>query len=950
MPVPNSARLFAQLSALAVLILIAPATSAHGLQPARDARDHFLSSLKFMQDRQGTYSLPASQIVHGRPWTSIIPDPDKFDWTTGANGRPGYRYRGMLPMQKKFYDYIKQKQRTNVPLTTAEQSTIRWLISSRRWPEAPRPNAFWAAFMRYLREQPTTDLNLAQGLMVDQLLSRGLVPVDMPADPNFARVRDYLNSGPFRSRNWFERIFGRVEPWMDNLYAGYGFDMRPSAPSGNSFPGGDPFNGLKITYNISGASLSAPVDREGFTISRSYSGVLGTGTLSISGTVRVGGYGADVSLSVWSGDKKEEKKFYIENTGSNGNPQNFSLSVPIPAGARTGGFAIRLDGRYSMGGGHRGCYVTGDFGPSKEQVEADRAAADAKWRQEVEDTLRRLGYQNTPEGKEIEAMRQALAGGDAGWKSFVDSRLEQMRGDTSPETLEYNELENAMTAGGTEWDRYVAEHGTADAAENSGKGATAAALIKQAQNFYERNNYAEAAASYTRAIEAKPDSAAAYAGRGLARRGLQDNAGALADINRALELDPNNADAYRGRSMVKRSQNDFNGALADAHRAVELSPSNHRAYLTRGLAREGLKDTAGALADYDHAIGVNADYPMSWFYRARVRYSAKDYPGALADYNRFISLNPNDSAAFNNRGLVKERLGDKLGAIADYERAIKLNPDNQTAKSNLAKVKPGAVVGADATSETKPPAPLTGPEAELFSSMNIYGVGNRPTANATFSLPRPYVITMVMTYHWNDGRGTRVGTIGLRDAGGRLYGPWSVSGSPGQGGVPNANWTATPNVTLPAGTYAIVDSEPATWSQNAQSGGRGMAIVKGYPSTTQDQTPTPPSTTKAQAVNVVVEDRSNQNVLIWVAGREPRGMQDVLNYHLEPGWKGSLKVTIPADGRINFVAGDGSAGPNGPYDRVIATCTWTGDPKNTSRIPHVVFEASGQLICGTDQK
>ena len=767
------------------------------------------------QEKQGTYSLPHDQVIPGRPWTSIIPDPDKFDWTTRDGGRPGYRYRGMLPMQQRFYNYIQQKQRSNLPLSWAEQATIRWLISSRRWPEAPRPNAFWAAFMRYLREQPTTNLNIAQGIMVNQLLSRGLVPVDMPPNPNFARVRDYLNSGPFQSRNWFERIFGRVEPWMDNLYAGYGYDLRASVPSGNSFPAGDPFNGLKISYNVSGATLSAPVDTQGFTINRVFKGVLGTGNLTISGTVRVGGYGADVSLSVWAGDQKQDKKFYIENTGSNGNPQNFSLSVPIPAAARTGGFAIRLDGRYSMGGGHRGCYVTGDFGPSQEQIASDRAAADAKWRQEVEDTLRRLGYENTPEGKETEEMRKALAGGDAAWKAFVDNRLDQMRGDTSPQAAAYKELESAIAAGGAEWDQYAATHGTSGTTENQNSPAAASVLVKQGQDYYESNKYKEAAEAYTKAIAANPNSAEAYAGRGLAKRGLQDSVGALSDINRALQLDPNSADAYRGRSMIKRGNIDYQGALADATRSIELAPNNYRSYLTRGLAKESLRDLNGALADYNRSISINPNYLMSYFYRGTTKLNLKDNRGALADLDHFLAGNTNNSSAYNNRGLAKERLDDNAGALADFEKAVDLDPKNETATKNLARLR-----------DANAPA---GQEVTLFDSMNSAGVGNQPSAPATFTIRRPHVVTSIVTYHWNDGRGTRAGTIALRDAAGRVFGPWRVAGSPGQGGVPNAVWLAKPNVTLPAGTYTIIDSEPATWSQNSSSGNRGMGAVKGYP-------------------------------------------------------------------------------------------------------------------------
>jgi hypothetical protein len=146
----------------------------------------------------------------------------------------------------------------------------------------------------------------------------------------------------------------------------------------------------------------------------------------------------------------------------------------------------------------------------------------------------------------------------------------------------------------------------------------------------------------------------------------------------------------------------------------------------------------------------------------------------------------------------------------------------------------------------------------------------------------------------------------------------------------------------------VVDSDSATWAQNAASGTRGFTVVKGYP--WLDKKPTPTPIPAKGPLYAVTEDKSSHNVLIWVDGNPPRGMQDVLNYHLEPGWKGSLKITIPADGRITFVAGDGSKGPTSPYDKVLTTCVWTGDPKDTSRLPYVTFDAGEHLVCGTYKK
>lgn len=247
----------------------------------------------------------------------------------------------------------------------------------------------------------------------------------------------------------------------------------------------------------------------------------------------------------------------------------------------------------------------------------------------------------------------------------------------------------------------------------------------------------------------------------------------------------------------------------------------------------------------------------------------------------------------------------------------------------------------------------SGPELQdvvIFSNGNIYTVYNQPQVPTRFRLGEVMVITMIQDYHWNNGRGTRPGTIALRDSAGRTYGPWKAVGSPGQGGVPNAYWTVSPSIKLGPGEYTIIDSEPSTWAQNSGSGRAGMTIVKGYRPKSATPTPTATPGPSSGKVYALTENRARHNVLIWVAGKEPKTAMDVLNYHLEPGWKGSLPVTIPADGKIKFVAGTGGAGPGSMYDKVITTCVWTGDPRNTNRFPHIIFEAGGSLTCSTATK
>lgn len=115
---------------------------------------------------------------------------------------------------------------------------------------------------------------------------------------------------------------------------------------------------------------------------------------------------------------------------------------------------------------------------------------------------------------------------------------------------------------------------------------------------------------------------------------------------------------------------------------------------------------------------------------------------------------------------------------------------------------------------------------KTFQTQNIGAVLNNPKKPTTFVFKSTCKLSTITNYHWNNAKGSTLGTIGLRDQSGKTFGPWSTTGSDGQGGVRNAYWTASPNITLSAGTYTIIDSEPSTWAHNSASGYRGMSDVK----------------------------------------------------------------------------------------------------------------------------
>lgn len=127
------------------------------------------------------------------------------------------------------------------------------------------------------------------------------------------------------------------------------------------------------------------------------------------------------------------------------------------------------------------------------------------------------------------------------------------------------------------------------------------------------------------------------------------------------------------------------------------------------------------------------------------------------------------------------------------------------------------------------PEPVPPDPAEIVAAATVANgatVRNGPTAVTTFTLDRALYLARITTYHWNGGRGAPAGTITLVAPDGSLLGPWQAEGRPGSG-AQNVNWVAEPGILLQPGTYGVIDSDPATWSQNAGSGGRGFVWVEG---------------------------------------------------------------------------------------------------------------------------
>lgn len=181
-----------------------------------------------------------------------------------------------------------------------------------------------------------------------------------------------------------------------------------------------------------------------------------------------------------------------------------------------------------------------------------------------------------------------------------------------------------------------------------------------------------AIASFTKSIEADPDSTAAYMDRArvYSAKGEQDRA--IADYTSVVEIEPRNVAAYRARAAAYGTKGDNDRAIGDYSKAIEIDPTHANTYFFRGNIYAAKKDNDRAIADFTKAIELNPQDAYSHFLRG-LRFEAKAEPArAIADYTRAIAINPKYFNAHYFRGAALQAKGDQAGAMADYRAVIDL--------------------------------------------------------------------------------------------------------------------------------------------------------------------------------------------------------------------------------------------------------------------------------------
>ena len=158
--------------------------------------------------------------------------------------------------------------------------------------------------------------------------------------------------------------------------------------------------------------------------------------------------------------------------------------------------------------------------------------------------------------------------------------------------------------------------------------------LEQGMNLSEQNEFVDAIAAYTQAIELDPDNAIVYYNRGLALYHLRRHEAALADFDQTIELKPDAVPPYKNRALILMYLEDYEGAIADFDSAIQLTPNDSEAHLGKGFVTLLNGQTELAIADLDRAIELAPNAASTYFVRGGAYYELGDRSAAVKDYQQ----------------------------------------------------------------------------------------------------------------------------------------------------------------------------------------------------------------------------------------------------------------------------------------------------------------------------
>jgi tetratricopeptide (TPR) repeat protein/tRNA A-37 threonylcarbamoyl transferase component Bud32 len=216
---------------------------------------------------------------------------------------------------------------------------------------------------------------------------------------------------------------------------------------------------------------------------------------------------------------------------------------------------------------------------------------------------------------------------------------------------------------------------TAHALRAGADASLAVELIRQGKFTQAEAAFRKTIALKSEAPQAVKIRALGYAGLGLLFTKTEELDRAVSACRQALRIDPACAEAFRHLGTALHQQNKLPQAAAALEQALRLKHDEAACASELGMVRFGLKQWPEAVAALQQAVRLKpneADYHtqlgMAWHGRGKV-------PEAIAAFREAVRLKPDHLSGLVYLGILLQQQRQFADAVAVFQKALALKPD-----------------------------------------------------------------------------------------------------------------------------------------------------------------------------------------------------------------------------------------------------------------------------------
>ncbi len=227
-------------------------------------------------------------------------------------------------------------------------------------------------------------------------------------------------------------------------------------------------------------------------------------------------------------------------------------------------------------------------------------------------------------------------------------------------------------------------------------------LYLQGRQFFHhhrRKAFEVALQTFSRAIEASPRYARAYAGIADCHsflalyfgRGNEAIEAAEVASARALELEPELSDAHASRGLALFLRRDFDGAEIHLRRAIELAPRVYEPHYIFGRVCFSQGRMAEAAEHFHEACTIVPEAYDSWYLLGMCYRRLGDHSRArdasfecIEAMKRWVKIHPDDTRAWTMGASVLAEMGEPDRAASWIARAVAIDKDEAIIQYNAA--------------------------------------------------------------------------------------------------------------------------------------------------------------------------------------------------------------------------------------------------------------------------